>query len=300
VLDALGRSARATVRDAWLAPVGLVVLLARVALALPAQLFAAAILPLAAAGWLARSAALLPLDAAAAGLDGVAAAGTSARFLALLAGLWLAGRLLAAALRVAYLAGALPSLGAALAGLPSGPRFAAGFARGLAPLLPAAALAAALRFAAWAALAGALLGAVVVLGAGPPGPPALAAVLGAAALSGATLAVLASGALADALLARVALRGEGPLTALARAARRLARRPAAFLAIPLVALAAQAILAGSAHALATVAGATSAHPLVLLGPQLMGATLAALAVAAVELWRLGASALLACHAADDE
>jgi hypothetical protein len=61
-------------------------------------------------------------------------------------------------------------------------------------------------------------------------------------------------------------------------------------------MAAEAILAGSAYALATAAARGDAHPLVVLGPQLMGAALAALVAAAVDLWRLAANALLACHA----
>lgn len=293
VAAALRYSAQATLRNGWLAPVGLVVMVARFALAMPAQLFVALVLPLSAAAWVRQQGSVLLPFRPWAAVEGVLAAATSPRFLAIAAGLWLAGALLAFTLRVAYLAGALPSLAGALARAP-GPRFAAGFVHGFVRLLPAAVLALALRLVAWSAFLGALAGTLVLAVEKVPGRPALAAALGAAALAGSLLAALCAGALADALLARVAIAGERPLTALARAARRFRHRPAAFLAVALAALVAQGVLAGSVHALATVAGGRSTHPLVLLGPQLFGAVLAALVVAAAELWRLGANALLAC------
>jgi hypothetical protein len=94
------------------------------------------------------------------------------------------------------------------------------------------------------------------------------------------------------------VRGEGPARALARAARRFALRPAAFLAVALAAVIVDFVLGWSTRAIAAVAtGAGPAGTLVLLGPQLMIWTLAALAAAAVELWRLASTAVLACHAA---
>jgi hypothetical protein len=123
----------------------------------------------------------------------------------------------------------------------------------------------------------------------------------AAALTAAALAKVAAGAIADSTLARAALRGEGPARALARAAARFAGRPAAFLAVALAAGLADLVLGWSAKALgALAAGAGSTQPLVLLGPQLMAWTLAALAAAAVELWRLASTAVLACHATPGE
>jgi hypothetical protein len=94
------------------------------------------------------------------------------------------------------------------------------------------------------------------------------------------------------------VRGEGAFRALARAALRFARRPAAFLCVALAATLAHAVVGGSAQGLAAVAGAPATHPLVLVGPQLMAATLAACVSAAVELWRLGAATVLTCSGGD--
>jgi hypothetical protein len=295
VLDALRLGGRAVTRRGWLAAVGLVVALARAALLLPAQLFALVVLRIAASRSL--GGAPLPLPGAAA--EGALAVATAPRFLAITAGLWAAGALLAAALRVAWLAGALPTLGGELAGAPRRRVFAAGLARGFATLLPAAALGFALELVAALAGAGAVLGAV--LAGDGAARPLLAAALGAGALTAAAVAIAAAGALADATLARAALRGEGPARALARAAGRFARRPAAFLAVALAAVVADLVLGWSAKALAALgAGAGAAGALVLLGPQLMAWTLGVLAAAAVELWRLAATAVLACHAAPED
>jgi hypothetical protein len=289
VLQALSRSARATLRNAWLAPVGLVVALARFALLLPAQLFALAVLELAASSWASQHG-LLGLPAAAA--QGLLLALGSTRFLSIVGGLWLCGLLLAWALRVAWLAGALPTLGRDLAGAPPAPVFATGLAYGFARLLPAAVVAFLLEACAALALPAAALGAVLVL---RRAQPYVAAPLTAAALAGALLLAFSAAALGDAMLARAALRGEDAPRALARAAVRFARRPAAFLLVALAATLAELLLVGSTRGLAAVAGAGAPHPLVALGPQLMASALALAVAALVELWRLGAAAVLACH-----
>lgn len=289
VLQALSRSARATLRSAWLAPVGLVVALARFAFLLPTQLFTLAVLQLAASSWASQHG-LLGLPAAAA--QGVLLTLGSTRFLSIAAGLWLCGLLLAWALRVAWLAGALPTLGRDLAGAPRAPVFAPGLAYGFARLLPSAVVALLLELCAAIALPAATVGAVLVA---RRGSPFLAAPLAAAALAGALLVAFSASALGDAVLARTALRGEDAPRALARAAIRFARRPAAFLAVALTATLAELVLVGSTRGLAAVAGASASHPLVALGPQLMASALALAVAALVELWRLGASAVLACH-----
>jgi hypothetical protein len=293
VLQALRRAARATAANLWLAPVGLVVGVVRGLAALPAQLFAVAILQLAASSWGMR---IGPLRAPGTSLDGVLVAATSPRFVGIALGLWLAGLLISAVVRVGYLAGALATLGRDLAGAPPARAFAPAFAFGVAGLLPAAGLAFAVELGASAALAGAAVGAAIVAR-GAPVHPVVGAAVAAAALAGAALASVVAGAVADATLARAAIRGDPPLRALARAAWRVGRRPAAFVAVALAATAAQLVFGGSAEALAAVAaGAGPTHPLVLLGPQLMVAVLGMLVAVLAELWRLAAVAILACHA----
>jgi hypothetical protein len=265
---------------------------------LPAQLFAFVMLQLAAASWIARSGGVPLPGAAALGVELVL---RSARFLAIAGGLWFGAVLLASALRVAYLAGALPTLGAELAGAPREPRFASGLARGFAALLPTAILA----FVAELLASGVIL--VMVLAVALVGARLfdasrgiLAAVVTAACLAAALLLHAAVSALGDAALCRAALRGEGAAAAFARAARRFGHRPAAFLLVGVVATAVGTLLGGSADALAALgAGAAAAQsPWLAIGPQLMAAALAALMAAIVELWRLASTAVLACHAAE--
>lgn len=298
VFQALSRGAAAVSRTGWLAAVGLLVSGLRSALLLPAQIFAFVMLQLAAASWIARQGGI-PLPGAAA--RGIEATLSSPRFLSIAAGLWVAAVLLAAALRLAYLAGALPTLGAALAGeVPSG-RFAPGFVHGFTALLPTAvvafvaelltsltvlALLAAIAFSA-GSLSSSEGGLIVPL-------------LTAAALAGALLLVAAVSAICDAALCRAALRGEATGHAFGRAAIRFGQRPAAFLVIGITAAVLGTVLSGSSDALAaagTGAAAGRLSPWLAVGPQLMSAAAAALVAAAVELWRFGATAVLACHAA---
>lgn len=283
---------RAVSAQRWLVAVGLVVAGARRALELPAVVVALALVVRAAAEGL-RAAPFQP-DAP---VRAVLAAVTTPRFLALAAGLWLAGALLGAALRVAYLAGALPTLAAALAGEEAGPRrFAASVAWDFPRVLGAAVL------GFFADLAATSFGAVIGLAALRISLHAVAnggsALLAAAVAFALTLAVAVSllvSVLADAAVTRAAIAGERPVEAFAAAAARVGRRPAAFLlaAIVFALLAAAGAASVQAGGSAVLGFATAAGP-VLLGPQAMLAVASALVAAAVDLWSLGTIAALAC------
>lgn len=298
VFQALARGAAAVKRSGWLGAVGLLVSVLRTTLLLPAQIFAVVMMQLAAVAWIARHGGI-PIPGAAA--HGVQLALGSPRFLSIAAGLWVGAVLLSAALKVAYLAGALPTLGAELADAPGTRRFAAGFARGFVALLPTAIVA----FVAELLAAGILL--ALALAAALSAPRLFAQPHGvlfagvtAAAIVASLLLVSAVSAICDAALCRAALRGEGAGRAFGRAAIRFGRRPAAFLAVGIVATFVGALLGGSADALAALgAGAAAAKvsPWLVAGPQLMSAMLAALLAAFVELWRLASTAVLACNAA---
>lgn len=288
---ALGLGLRAVAAEGWLVPVGAAVAAARRAALWPALAVLWTVLVRAAMLALERR----PLDPAAP-VEGAVAALGAPRLLALVAGLWLAGALLGAALRVAWLAGALPTLGGAMAGAP-GPRFAAGVAGGFPRVLAAAALALALD------LAGGLFSATLALGAlevtahaaGQGGGAPLAAAV-ALALTFAAAVPLALGAVGDAGVARAAVLAEGPAAAFAAVARRFLARPGTF------------VLAALAFALAAWAGPASVEmlgglatgfargvdPLVLAGPGLVLAAAALLVGAAIDLWRLGTFAALGC------
>lgn len=290
---ALGLGLRAVVRAPWLLAVGLVVGLAGQLLLWPAWATAWAVLGRAAV--LASETA--PLDPLAP-LRGVVAAANAPRLVATVAGLLLVGLLAEALLRVAFLAGALPTLAGAAAGAPVAPRFAAGVAFGFPRVLAAAVLAFVLRlgaslFALVLALASAWVTARL---AGGGASPLLAAAV-AAALTLAVGVPLVLGTVADASVARAAVLGDGPAQALAGAADRFAARPGTFALAALVfavAGIASAVSLRAAGAVATGFAGDTVHPLVTLGPMLMiGAAGAALA-AALDLVRLGTIAALAC------
>jgi hypothetical protein len=284
---------RALLREAWLAAVGLLVTLARRALGWPAWLVGSVLLLRGAA-----DAARLAPWAAEAPLLGALIVASSPRVVALVAGLALAGGLLGAALRLAWLAGSLPTLAAALgtARDPT-PRFADGVAHVLPRLLPLVAIT-------WLMEAGGAgfglalaVGALRISGAaaghGPAwlaGPVALALVL-------ALLVPLALSVLADAALVRAAVRGEGAAAALAGATKRLVGRPAAFLLGGLLFAATGLGAAVALSSLGSVATgfAPRAPPELLLGPQLMLAVAAATLAAAVELWWLASLTALVTH-----
>jgi hypothetical protein len=284
---------RAAARQPWLVAVGLVVAGARRALGIPAVVVALVIVGRAASEGL--RAAPLPLPGVAFGA--VADAVTAPRFLALVAGLWLAGALLGAALRVAYLAGALPTLAAGVNGQPAGPRR---FAAGVAYDLPSVLGAAALGFV--ADLAATIFGAAIGLGAlritvhaaQHGGSPLLAAAVAFAVTLAIAVSLLVS-ALADAAVTRAAIAGEGPVEAFAAAAARVGRRPAAFLlaAVIFALLAAAGAASVQAGGSAFLGFGARAGP-ILMGPQAMLATASALVAAAIDLWGLGTIAALAC------
>ncbi|HEX9052728.1 MAG TPA: hypothetical protein VF841_19535 [Anaeromyxobacter sp.] len=291
LLAALGMGLRAGAREGWLVPVGAVVSAARRVALWPAWAVLWAMLARAVLGSLRAH----PLDPGGA-LGGALAALASPRLLGLVGGLWLAGLLLGAVLRVAWLSGALPTLGGAMAGAP-GPRFATGVAFAFPRVLAAAALALA------ADVAGSLFASTLVLGAiavtvrvaGQGGGVLLAAAV-ALALTLALAVPLALGALGDAAVARAALRGEGPGAAFAASVRRLLARPGTFALAALAFGLAAALGPASVEGVATAATgfARGAAPVVLLGPQVLVAALALLVGAALDLWRLGTFAALAC------
>ncbi len=289
---ALGLGWRAAAESAWLAPVGMIVALARSALALPAWAFAGAVVLRGAAFGLRRHP----------GLDGLVRGGieavTSPRFVATFAGLWLAATLLSAAIRVAFLAGALPTLGRTLSGERDAPP---AFATGVAFRFPRLAGTAVLVFL--VELAGGVFAWTVYLGtflvtarAASLSRPVLSALVVAAALVAALLVPFALSTLGDAALARAALRDDGPGRAVARAALRFVERPGAFLLAALAVASFGLLVTGSMQAVASLATglARARGGWLALGPELMVTALATLLAAWVELWRLGTLAVLAC------
>ena len=285
---ALGAGVRAVWRERWLAAGGLAVALAHGALALPAWIFVSA------AGWLGVQAALErdggPLQVLAWAL----AAWTSPRVLALAAGLWLAGWLLSGALRVAWIAGAMPILAGRLSGT-TAPHFHAGLAYRFAPAAGAAVVALALDLLGQTLVLATGLGALAVLprAQGSAHPGAVAAVVAAAAVSAAFLSISLS-VLGDATVVRAAVAGEGPGTAAMLAARRFLDRPAAFVAAALAVGLAALLAVGTLESLGSLATGLvgGAPPLLLAVPQLLIAALSGLLAAAAELWRLSALASL--------
>lgn len=294
LLTALGMGVRALVAEPWLVAAGAVVAGARRAATWPALAVALTLMTRAALGALAAR----PLDPAAP-LRAALAALTAPQGIALVAGLWLAGAALAGALRVAWLAGALPTLGGAMAGLPGEPRFARGVAYGFPTVLATAALAlvaeiAAASFSAVLVVAAVRVTVHVVAGDGGVALAAAVALVGALAVA----VPVAVGALADAAVARAALRLEPPGRAFARATRRFVVSPGAFLLAALVygvtAAVVPAVIRASSGA--AVELGEGVPPLLSLGPALMGAAAAIVVVAALDLLWLGTIAALAVDA----
>jgi hypothetical protein len=288
---AIALGLRAVRREPWLLAVGLLVALLRRAAAWPAIAVAWAILVRGSLLALSRH----PLSPAAP-IEAALATVRSPRFVALVAGLWLAGAVLGAALRVAYVAGALPTLGGALAGAP-GPRFASGAVHGFPRVLAASALGLVLEVS--AGIFGgtlALAAARISLAAGARGGSALLAAAVAAALVLAAAVPAALSVVADAAVARAALRGDGPGRAFAESGARFLSRPGTFLLAAVVfgalGLAGPGLAAGAGSLATGFAAAVS--PVVLAGPQLMVAAAAAAVAAGIDLVWLGTAAALAC------
>ncbi|MFY3746551.1 hypothetical protein ACOQFB_21765 [Anaeromyxobacter sp. Red801] len=290
--SALSLGVRALAREAWLVAPGLAVAGLRRALGWPALAFAWGILAEAAF----QAARAAPLDPVAP-VRGMAAVAWAPRALAIAGGLWLAGRVAGALLRVAWLAGALPALGAAMRGERGGPdRFAAGVAYRLPRVLATALLGLV------AEVSGGLFAAALALGtarlAGAGGGPGAVPLAAAAALA-LTLAVAVPVALSvavDAAVARAALLDEPAGAAFAAAARRLLARPGTFvlaaIAFGIAGALAPAMVEGFGGALP---GAAAAGPgLAVAGATLMLAVAATGVSAAVDLAWLGTVAALAC------
>jgi hypothetical protein len=291
--SAIRLSASAFRREAWLAALGLLVTGARRVTSWPA-LWTASLLVWRAA----QSAAARDPASPLAPLEGAFAVVGSARFLGVVGGLWLAGALVAGALRVAWISGAVPTLGAAMAGQPRGTAgFAEGVAQGFGRVLPAALLGLVLEltgavFAAALAFASALL----LANPGTPGPAGVAGLAAATALALVlALAVpLALSTASEALVTRAALLREPAAAALAAVARRFVGRPGSFLAgamlFGVVGLMVQ--LAVRAFGAMSTGFAVDVPALLRLGPDLMIGVLAALLAGVLDLVWLGTLAVL--------
>jgi hypothetical protein len=293
-LEAIAMGARASGRSSWLIAPGVLVAFLRTVLGWPLPFFAIA---LATAGVDARlhDGMLHPIAVVAGAIDAL----TAPRSLFILGGLWAAGLLMGAVLRVAWVAGALPALGVHLTRTPrpeSG--FVEGIVFGFAPMLGTAALGLVVEVTAQVYAWCVYLAAALVALRGGGGQPTLAALLAAAALITAIAAPILASLVADAALARNALAGDSPTRAVAVGARRVVLRPGAFLLSAFVLGVAGMVILGAAQTMETallgVAGGAS--PWLVLGPRLMATTLAAALATLLELWRLGTIAALACAA----
>jgi hypothetical protein len=289
--NALRLGIRALRREPWLLAPGMLI----------GALRAGAFLPALAVG------VLLPLEGAAlatagqpsslvAPFLGAFAVLSSTRYVALVAGLALAGALLAGVLRVLFLAGALPTLGGRMAGESAPRRFASGVAFGLPRQLATAILGAVAEFIAWGQAAAVLLVALLVIGGPSVRHPGTLAALGAAACTLAVGTVLFARVLGDAAAARTALLGEGPGEAFGGALRRFASRPGAFLLGGLGLLASAAALGAALRPAAAGLGllALQLDPSVIGGPRLLLAFAAALGAGALDLAWLATVGALAC------
>jgi hypothetical protein len=176
------------------------------------------------------------------------------------------------------------------------PRFSSGAAWGFGRVLPVAVVAVLFDLIGRLLVLAALLGAVAVgariQGRGAAGAGAFVAAfaLASSAFLGASLS-----ALGEVAVARAAVAGEHPGTSLAGAIRSLLQRPAAFVAALLAVALASALATGSVQAFLGAAGGPGrgAPAGLLLVPELLLASLAALVAAGAELWRLSAVAVLA-------
>jgi hypothetical protein len=101
---------------------------------------------------------------------------------------------------------------------------------------------------------------------------------------------------ADVAVARAAVEGDGPAHAFAESAVRFLARPGTFLLASIFFGTLAAVGPGMVAGAGSVATgfAATVNPLVLVGPQLMIALLAAAVAAAIDLVWLGTAAALAC------
>lgn len=285
---------RATAREGWLLPVSALLSVLRSVASVPA--FAvAALLPLKGA---AAAAHQRPLSITAP-IEGALAVIGSGRYQALVGGLLLAAALAGWLVRVLFLAGALPTLGASLAGADATRRFAPGVVWGFPRLLITSLLAGLAGVAAAGYLVAGVAAALATAGTHARHPVLLAA-LGALVLTLGLGGLVAARVVGDVAAARSAILGEGAAGAFAGATRRLLARPGAFIlggvAAALAGLAATAALQPAAGVLGALAGQLEGPT--LAGPQLMLGAFAALAAATVDLAWLGTVSVLACAEVD--
>jgi hypothetical protein len=291
--EAMRRGMSGLGRERWLVAVGFLTALLRRALGLPAT--AVALLLLLRGAWRAHQ--LAPFSGEAPAL-GAAWVLVQPRVLALVVGLSACAALLGWLLRLAFVAGALPTLAGAM-GPTEGrePFFAAGVAWGLPHLLPTAVLGLALEWTGQLFLAGVALAAFKISRvATGSGQVVLAAVV-AAALVLALMVSLLAAAVAEAALVRTAVRGDGPVEAVLQASSRVLARPAAYL-LALLAFGVLSVVASAAvQSLGGLATGFSAGApvLVTLGPALMLSAVAMTLAAALELWWLASLTVLTAH-----
>jgi len=289
--QALGAGFRAAAGEAWVAGLGMAVTLARGLLALPAMTFLAAV------SWLTLIGAVRRGGGAGEVVLALAHIGGSTRARSILLGLWLAGLLLWGALRVAWVAGALPLLAWRLSsGRGEPPTFVAGVAWRFQRVLPVAVASLLIGLGGQLMLLAAVLATVAI---GAPaqgsGSPGVLAFVTAGALTAAVVLATSLSVLGDVAVARAAMAGEGPGRALTGAARSFLGRPAAFLVAVLAVWLATSLAVGSVQGfLGVLAGSLRGGPRALLVvPELALAVVAALVASAAEMWRLAAVGALA-------
>jgi hypothetical protein len=294
---ALGSGFRAVASAPWVAVLGMGVTLFRGALALPGTVFVLSV------SWLAAQESLRRGGGPQGALAAVLGVWESPRFRSIAIGLWLAGVLLWGALRVAWVAGAVPVVAWRLAGSRGEePVFAEGAAWRFHRVLPAAVLALLLDLLGKAMVLGAALG-VVAVGARVQGSasPGAAAFVAALALAAAAFLAASLSAAGDVAVARAAIAGEAPARAIGAGARAFLARPAAFLVAVLTVWVAAGLATGSAQGALSALGsvARSGPPALQAFPQVLLAVLAALLAAGAELWRLSAVGVLALSSSVD-
>ncbi len=288
---ALGAGFRAVASEPWIAVLGMGVALFRGALALPGTAFVVAL------SWMASREVIERGGSPGAVLGAVLRVWNSPRFLFIAIGLWLAGLLLWGALRVAWVAGAVPVAAWRLSGCRGEePRFAPGAAWRFHRVLPAAVAALLLDLLGKVMLLAAALGVLAVgarvQGSSSPGASAFVAAFALAATAFLASSLSAAG---DVAVARASIAGEGAGRAIRNAFGSFLGRPAAFLAALIAVWLAAALATGSAQGVLGALGAVAraGPPSLQLFPQLLVAVAAALLAAAAELWRLSAVGVLA-------
>jgi hypothetical protein len=288
---ALGAGFRAVAGESWVTALGMGVTLLRGALALPAVAFVVAVSSVAARQALRRG------GGPATAVGAVLQVWEAPRFRSIAVGLWLAGVLLWGAVRVAWLAGAVPIVAWRLSGCRGGePTFAQGAAWRFRRVLPVAVAALLLDLAGRVMILLASLGVLAVgarvQGRGAPGSAAFVAAL---ALASSALLAASLSALGDVAVARAAMAGESMGQALRRGAGAFLERPAACLVVVLAVGLAAGLAAGSAQGVLTAFGSVvrGGPRMLLFFPEMLLAMLAALVAAGAELWRLSALGVLA-------